>query len=274
MSVWLEGYVGRVVYSSVETGYAVFKLRCHDVEVTAVGALSTLAEADDEFVALEGDWFDHPVYGRQFEVTGFLTGTPQSLEGMRLYLASSDIPGVGPSLAGRIVDAFGMETPKILAEHPERLVEVRGIGAARAQVITAKWVADEEGRTLTIALRGLGLSPRLVDRIRRFYGDKTGAVVARDPYRLAEDIRGVGFRRADEIAKKQGLALDDPGRVRAAILFVLEKGASNGHCFLPEADVSTGLADLEVPTDQLDCALQIQVDAGRVVVEDDRIWQA
>ncbi len=284
MADWLEGRVAHVVWHSDQTGYAVVRLAVGSdgsEVVTAVGPLAILAgdDAAESFVALEGDWEQHTTHGRQFRVTGLLQGTPRTLTGLRAYLASSGLPGIGPTLASRIVDAFGVDALRVLAEEPERLTEVDGIGPQRAQTINERWVSDARGRAIAITLRGLGLNGRLIERIQRRYGADTARVVTAEPYRLAEEIRGIGFRTADLLARQQGVALDDPGRVRAAVVHVLDQEGGEGHCFLPRAELDAALRRLGVPTQGLDAAVGEAAASGRVVVEvpegeDERIWSA
>ena len=161
-----------------------------------------------------------------------------------MYLGSAGIPGVGPTIAKRIVAAFGLATPRILAEEPERLVDVQGVGKTRIATIRARWTEDAEGRALVVKLRGLGLSPRVVERIRKRYGERAAAVVGREPYRLAEEIAGIGFRTADALAREQGLAADDPARLRAAALHALDNAVSDGHCTLPRSELHAAVARL------------------------------
>jgi len=277
---WLEGELIRVSWFSESTGWAVVRIFSVDrLEETAVGPLAVLAEAaPGSFVALEGAWESHPTHGRQFKVSGFLQGTPRSLEGMRLYLASHGVKGVGPQLANKIVAHFGVHTPAVIANEPQRLIEVAGIGHRKANAIAEAWSRDEEGRALQMMLRGHGMPARLVEAVRKRYGDKAIHVVRSEPYRLAEEIRGIGFKTADAIAQHQGLAPDAPARVRAAVGHVVDRDAGDGHCFLPRRQVRRAVAALGVPVGALDEAVESAASAGRVVVEpapdpeDDRVW--
>ncbi len=284
---WLEGQLVRVVWASADTGYAVLKVWTPFGEATVVGALATLAEMDPgQFIGLEGKWEEHAAHGRQFRSEGYIQGSPRTLEGIALYLEG--VPGIGPRIAQRVVDHFGMSTPQVLANTPWRLTEVTGL-KKKAADIAAKWAADERGRALTITLRGLGLPPRLIEKIRRKYGDQAGQVVEKEPYRLAEEIRGVGFKTADALARAQGIPADHPGRVRAGVLYVLDQQESEGHCFLPRSELAKALEALEIPSGPLDDAIEGLVSAGRAVVEslvesedwaaqpvprpEDRIWR-
>jgi exodeoxyribonuclease V alpha subunit len=242
--------------------------------VTAVGDLVVVLgeDAQGAFLAVEGEWEDHPVHGRQFRASGALQGLPRTMRGLELYLASSGIPGVGPVLAQRIVGTFELHTPRVIAEEPERLVEVRGISKKRASAITERWRVDEEGRAVTVLLRGLGLPMRVVHRIRQRYQDRTAFVVTRDPYRLVDEIAGVGFRTADAMAREQGLPDDDPRRVEAAVMHVLHHQAGEGNCYLPRAQVAENVSSLEVPSDDVDGAIGRREAVGALVVEGDRVF--
>jgi exodeoxyribonuclease V alpha subunit len=266
---WLEGRLERVLWASDDGGYAVVKIGTSDGSVTAVGDLALLAdEANlDDFIAIEGHFEDHPVHGRQFRATGFLHGLPRTLEGLVLYLSQAGIPGVGRTLAERIVERFGVSAIAVLSDTPERLAEVPGVGAARVQAIRDRWDRDAHGAALSVRLRGLGLSARVVRRIREKYGEEAAAVVAREPYRLTEDIAGVGFRTADALAREQGLPEDDPARLRAAARFVLQRAESDGHAYLDRARLSAAVAELGVPTQDLHAALDVELLRRRLIVE-------
>jgi exodeoxyribonuclease V alpha subunit len=276
-TTWIEGRITRVLWSSDNSAYAVVLLEVEGQPLTAVGDLGLLAEAEiGSFVSMEGRYETHPVHGQQFRAIGFLQGSPRTEEGLRLYLESAGIPGVGKRIAGRIVEAFGMAALEILSNEPERLQEIEGIGAKRVKVIQERWQFDDEGRSLMILLRGLGLSGRLIDRVRRRYRDQAAAVVTREPYRLAEEIPGIGFRTADQIARHQGLPADHPDRVRAALVHCLQQCTSEGHCYLTRAQLERAVGRLDVPTGGLAAALEAAEGAGHVVCEDEatgeRIW--
>ncbi|MEN0067665.1 MAG: ATP-dependent RecD-like DNA helicase [Myxococcota bacterium] len=275
--IWVEGRLDRVLWASPNSGYAVVRVTTvEEMSLIAVGPIASLGgSGEGTFVSLEGRYETHPVHGRQFRVVGLLESTPQTLDGMRLWLASSGIKGLGPALAKRLVEAYGHELPKIIRESPERLLEIDGIGAQRAEAIQDAWSSDEEGRALMMLLRGLGLSQRLADRIRERYGEQAAHIVRTQPFRLAEQIGGVGFRTADQLAQRQGLPADDPARVRAAAVYVLDQAADQqGHCFLPVTEMARLLADLSVPTDHLDEALATLEGTGHVVNEPERAWRA
>lgn len=276
-TTWIEGRITRVLWSSSSSAYAVILLEVDGEALTAVGDIGLLAEAEPgSFVSMEGRFEKHAVHGQQFRAIGFLQGSPRTEEGLKLYLESAGIPGVGKRIAGRIVEAFGMGALEVLSNQPGRLKEIEGIGSKRAKVIQERWQFDDEGRSLMILLRGLGLSARLIDRIRRRYRDQTAAVVMKEPYRLAEEITGIGFRTADQIARHQGLPEDHPDRVRAALVHCLQQCTSEGHCFLTRAELTKAVGQLGVPTATLQDALVAGESKGSIVLEgegdDERIW--
>lgn len=268
-TVWLEGRLSRVVWASDDGGYAVVRLRTLEGEVTAVGALALLADEaeEDAFVAIEGAWEEHAVHGRQFRSSGFLQGLPRTRLGLEVFLAQAGIPGVGKKTAKAIADHFGVAALRIISEEPERLADVPGVSAKRIQAITDKWDEAAKGAALAIRLRGLGLPPRTVQRVRERYGDRALAVVAREPYRLAEEIAGVGFRTADALAREQGLPLDDPARIRAAAVYALDRARNDGHAYLDRTGLTRAVTALSVPTDGLDAALDAVAMDRRVIIE-------
>ncbi len=272
---WVEGRIERVLWSSERSGYGVVRFDGADGSFIAVGTLADLTEQPQgAFVALEGKWEQHAVHGKQFRCTGALHGSPRSLEGMQLYLASSGVKGVGPALAKRLVDHFGMRTPAVLSLEPQRVAEVPGIGPAKARAIREAWRRDEEGRALAMTLRGLGVSRRLVQKIRDRYGDRAAEVVQKHPYQLAETVSGIGFRTADALARQQGLPADAPERVRAAVVYALEQESLDGHCWTGRDVLARRLEALSVPTQELDAAVDGAEGAGRVVVERNGVWWA
>jgi exodeoxyribonuclease V alpha subunit len=263
---WVEGRVERVLWAAADGSWAVLRVRTATGPVLVVGPLGTVASLQDEqpFASFEGRYEQHPTHGWQFRSTGVLLSSPRTEEGLRLYLASSGVRGIGPQLAARIVDHFGLETTTILETAPERLAEVPGIGAARALAVAEAWRADAGGRALSILLRGLGVSARLATRIRERYGDDAWKVVTTEPFRLAEEIRGIGFAIADRIARAQGMPADHPDRQEAAARHVVQRATEDGHCFLPVEAVAQGLAQLDVPVADVGEVLDRLVGQGRL----------
>ena len=228
----LRGTIRALTYRNDETGYTVAQFEPDGAPaVTVVGVMPLLAAG--EAVELLGDWVEHPRYGRQFKVVQVRPVAPTSLAGLERYLGSGLIPGVGPAIAGRIVAHFGVATAHVLDHAPERLREVAGVGAARAEAITQAWQSQQAARAALIWLQGHGVSPRLAAKIYEEYGAQTIALVQADPYRLERDIPGVGFLTADRIAQALGVPHDAPERVAAGLSYVLELAGHEGHVYLP-----------------------------------------
>jgi len=275
VSTWVEGTVDRVVYAAPESGYAVIRLVDGETTTTVVGSFAdTIQELKGRFLALEGEWEEHTVHGRQFRATGLLSAAPRTIAGMKLYLSSSGLPGIGEVLAGRIVDKFGLETPGILSHSAERLSEVEGIGPSRVQKIAQKWAEDEGHRALAITLRGLGLSKRVCRSIHVQFGDQAAQVVRHEPYRLADEVFGVGFVTADRLAREQGTSLDAPDRAKAAVLYLIGGQERQGHCYSTLEVLERGGASLQIPRASLSAAIEALAAEARVVLrEDNQVWR-
>ncbi len=240
----IEAVLERITYANEETGYTVARVavrRERDL-VTVVGAL--LGAQVGESLRLQGRWKSHPQYGRQFEVERYVTVLPATVQGIRRYLGSGLIKGIGPKIAERIVDRFGTDTLRVIEEEPGRLVEVSGLGPKRTALIGAAWVEQKAIKEVMVFLQGVGVSTSLAVRIYKTYGDAAISVVRNEPYRLAADIWGIGFRTADVIAKSQGIPHDSPQRVRAGLQFALSEASDDGHCYLPATDLVEAAAKL------------------------------
>ncbi len=262
--VRLEGELIGFSYQDEQSAFAVARFALEDgEEVTVVGPLGTARPG--QTLHLSGRWETHKVHGQQFRVFGFLADDPRSLEGLVIYLSSGAVQGVGPELAARLVDQFGLATLKVLAEQPQRLQEVDGIGPARAAAIREAWQSDKEDRELHAMLRGHGLKPALTRRIVERYGADAISVVTRDPYRMAREVSGVGFKTADSIARHNGIAHDAPIRARAAVLHALDKAQDDGHCFLPQGELASRLEELDVPPAAWQDAVRSLLAGGQLV---------
>jgi exodeoxyribonuclease V alpha subunit len=228
----LNGTIRALTYRNDETGYTVAQFEPDGAPaVTVVGVMPLLAAG--EAVELLGDWVEHPRYGRQLKVAQVRPAAITSLAGLERYLGSGLIAGVGPAIAGRIVAHFGPATAHVLDHAPERLREVAGVGATRADAITQAWQSQQAARAALIWLQGHGVSPRLAAKIHEEYGAQTITLVRADPYRLERDIPGVGFQTADRIAQALGVPHDAPERVAAGMSYVLELASHEGHVYLP-----------------------------------------
>ncbi len=213
----LQGEVERLVYSGDETGYTVCRLRAPGQEdlVTVVGSLPGVQPG--ERLQLAGRWLDHPKYGLQFQVDSYTSLLPATANAIRRYLASNLVKGIGPVMAGRLVDRFGDDTLQVIEESPQRLGEVPGIGPHRIKNIQKAWEAQQEVREVMLFVQGNGVSSAYATRIYKTYGQGAVAVVQENPYRLAQDIRGIGFKTADRIAQELGIDPASPFRAQAAL---------------------------------------------------------
>ncbi len=259
----------RVTYANEETGYTIARVatsRSGTDLLTVVGAL--LGVQPGESLRLVGRWGSHPRYGRQFEVHSFTTVLPATVQGIERYLGSGLIKGIGPKMAARIVGHFGADTLRVIEEQPGRLVEVPGLGPKRTAMIGTAWEEQKAIKEVMVFLQGVGVSTSLAVRIYKKYGDASISVVRNEPYRLAADVWGIGFKTADTIAQAVGIPRDSPQRVRAGIQYTLSEAADNGHCYLPEPNLLADAAQiLEVPTDLVRTCLDDLAAAEGVVRE-------
>jgi exodeoxyribonuclease V alpha subunit len=240
----LEAVLERITYANEETGYTVARVatpRSSDL-LTVVGPL--LGAQPGESLRLQGRWRSHPQYGRQFEVHSYVTILPATVQGIRRYLGSGLIKGIGPRLAERIVDHFGTDTLRVIEAEPQRLIEVPGLGRKRTAMIGTAWEEQKAIKEVMVFLQGVGVSTSLAVRIYKTYRDQAIEVVRREPYKLASDVWGVGFKTADTIARSVGIPHDSEQRVKAGLQFALSEASESGHCYLPEEDLVARAAEL------------------------------
>jgi len=271
----LNGIITRIFFSNPETSFATgkFRLRNQSLEVTFAGTVS--GHAIGEEFTLYGQWTVHPKYGRQFRVDFANPADPTTVEGIENYLASSDFSGIGPKYAKRIVETFGLQTLEIIEKTPERLLEVPGIGRTRADTIARSWAEAHQVRALMIFLQGYGISSTYAWKIYDHYGEKAVDAVRKDPYRLAYDIRGIGFKISDRIARSMGFAADAPERIRAAIVYALTQATMDGHVFLPDMSfvpfimelLADGQGPFDLPEEKINDAVDSLLMEGRIVRE-------
>ncbi len=264
----LDGTLERITYQSESDGYTVARLRPHDKTyiVTIVGKLVGVQVG--ETLTLDGRWVDHTSHGRQFEIERWSTQLPATVEGIRRYLGSGLVPGIGPATAQRIVDTFGTETLEIIEHHPERLREVKKLGRNKIDAIVNAWHEQRQIRTIMTFLQELQLTPTLAVRIWRQYGQESLRIVRDDPYRLADEVHGIGFLTADQIARGLGIAPDAPQRIAAGLRFALSRATDDGHCFLPrETLIDTTTELLEADRAQVAATLGVSILARSVTAE-------
>ena len=229
----LECIVEDTVFRNDDNGYTVLEARAGRQEVMVVGILPALTPGEQ--VCFEGDWVEHPQYGRQWKATGCQLRTPTSLLGIERFLGSGLIQGVGGVTARLIVQEFGLKTLEVMTETPERLSEVSGIGKKRAQQIAESFREQFAVRQAMVFLQSYGVSPSLAVKISKRYGDRVQQLVQENPYRLVDDIEGVGFLTADRIALSMGIPQDSEYRLQAGIKYALRDAAGNGgHTYLPK----------------------------------------
>ena len=228
----ITGEVEDIIYQNKDNGYTVFTLTTEDDEVTCVGTVPDIHSG--ETLEIRGSWTMHALYGRQVQVQYYEKTMPATAAGMEKYLSSGLIKGIGAKTAKRIVECFGEATFYVIEEKPDLLTEIKGISYDKAQKISEAFCEQHELRRAMMFLQGFDISPAYAMRIYKKYKARTFEIVKNNPYRLADDVAGIGFKMADKMAASAGISADDPNRVKAAVKYVLNNGASNGDCFLPK----------------------------------------
>ena len=265
--VVIEGRVMRIRFETDDGEFQVFVVRdAKGGHRTATARSAGLRQGEE--VKLTGQWKEHKSGERQLAASIVERNLPTTEEGLVSYLSSDQIPGIGPSLAKQIVEKFGTDTLRVLDDDPDRLREVPGIGKKRLDTIREAWGESTAVRSVMLFLQSHGISPAFANRIYRTYGAKAVAIVQDNPYRLARDVRGIGFRMADAIARKSGIGRADPRRIAAGIFYLLYAAASEGHSFLPEEEVvSRGTELLQISFEQVAARLAVLVESNELVHE-------
>ena len=262
----LQGSVERVTFHNSENGYTVVRVQVRDntEPVTVVGHLASVQAG--EFVEALGEWADHREFGRQFKAHTLRTIHPSSLDGIEKYLGSGLIKGIGPRFASRLVKRFGLEVFEVIEHSPQKLRSVPGIGSGRQATITRAWKEQKAVRDIMVFLQSHGVSTAKSVRIYKTYGDNAISVLKQDPYQLARDIHGIGFKNADRIAGNMGIDKQSLIRARAGILHVLHEKVGGGHCAYPVSLLlKEASALLEIPDDILQSALGSEFLSGAMV---------
>ena len=272
----LRGEVERLVYSSEESGFTICRLVVPGRSdlVTVAGTMPGIQPG--ERLHLRGRWINHPIHGYQFRADSYSSQLPASANAVRRYLASTLVKGIGPVLAGRLVDCFGDDTLRLIDEQPERLAEAPGVGPRRLESIKRAWAEQQEIRNVMLFLQGHGVSAAYSTRIYKTYGQDAVKIVQENPYRLAQDVRGIGFIgfiTADKIARQMGIDEHSPHRAQAALEHLLLERAGEGHVFVPNAE----LLDLcqsrfDLPEDLLTGAVGSLEGAGRIVLDGEAVF--
>lgn len=263
--IHLTGEVESIIYENRENGYTVFALETEDDTVTCVGIVPQLHQG--ESLEITGHWSIHALYGKQIQITSFAKSMPTTIAGIEKYLASGLIKGIGKKTAQKIVQKFGEATFYVIEEKPELLTEIKGLTYEKAQRVSDIFREQHELRRAMLFLQEFDVSPAYAMKIYKKYKGRTFEIVKNNPYRLVDDIWGIGFRMADKMAANGGLAADDPNRVKAGLKYLLNAAANNGHCFLPKEELCKQAADLlQLHPDHIENAIrELQVGS--------EIWQ-
>lgn len=275
--VTLRGYVDHIIYSNPDNGYTVLELVCNGEVLTLTGSMGGISEG--ESISAEGEFVTHPSYGEQFAVSRFEITEPEDLDSIERYLSFGGIKGIGRAMAARIVKHFKYDTLRVLDEEPERLAEIKGISPRGASLIAEQVAEKRELRQAMMFLQKYGISYALAVKIYDAYGPELYSIVETNPYRIADDIPGVGFKIADGIADKIGIAFDSDFRIRSGIYYVLLNAVNHGHVYLPmELLLTQAQALLNVPAELMDKHVMDLVIDKRVMlkkVEDEtRVYAA
>jgi exodeoxyribonuclease V alpha subunit len=238
----LAGYVEHIIYRNADNGYTVLNLVSGEDEITCVGVFSAIAEGEN--IEAQGEYTEHPTYGQQFKVASFEEKAPEDEEAIERYLGSGAIKGIGLAMAARIVRRFKEDTFRIIEEEPERLAEIKGISSRKAMEIASQVNEKRDLRQAMIFLQQYGITMNLAVKVYQAYGQDIYSIIRENPYRLADDIDGVGFRTADEIAARVGIRMDSDFRVRSGILYTLLQASGEGHTYLPETELTPRAAKL------------------------------
>ena len=246
----VNGYVDHIIFQNSENGYTVLSLVAEGEEITCVGVCKGLTQGEN--ICAQGETVEHPVYGSQFKISTYQVVAPKDSVSMERYLGSGAVKGVGAALAARIVKKFGDDTFRIIEEEPERLAEIKGISERKAREIAVQMEEKKDLREALVYLQQFGISNSLAVKIYDTYGMNLYSIMKENPYRLAEDISGVGFKIADEIAAKIGIHTDSDYRIRSGLLYTLLQATGEGHCYLPmdllltRASILLGVAEEDI----------------------------
>lgn len=265
----LVGYIERITFQNPENGYTVAYLKVTSLKdlVCLVGCMPSIVPGMT--IRCKGEWKNHLVHGRQFIINEYQIEAPADLAGIKKYLGSGLIKGIGPKYAERIVAKFGIETLNILDQFPDKLLDITGLGEKRLEKIKACWIEQNSIRDVMIFLQSVGISPTYAQKIFKYYGNQSISKVQQNPYILAKDVHGIGFKLADNIAKKMGIQHDSPQRIEAGIEFILGELSSNGHVCYPLEDFLKESAEkLEVDLEKIRDRLQLLRENQRIELLD------
>ena len=269
----VKGYVDHIIYRNTDNGYTVLILIVEEEELTCVGTFSDIVEGEN--IEAKGEYTDHPTYGRQFKVVSYEEKAPEDELAIERYLGSGAIKGIGIALAARIVRRFKEDTFRIIEEEPERLAEIKGISERKAMEIAEQVNEKKDLRQAMIFLQQYGIHTNLAVKIYNTYGTEIYSILTENPYRLADDIDGVGFRTADEIATRVGIRTDSDFRIRSGILYTLQLASGEGHTYLPLEELTQrASALLEVEPENIEPHyMNLAMDRKIIMQQNDGITQ-
>ncbi len=272
----LNGILERIVYENEENGYVIARFTSPEYGpdlLTVVGNL--MSASPGENLLLKGEWVNHPQYGRQFRIEEYETVLPATVVGIRKYLGSGLIKGIGPVMAERIVSYFELDTLEIIEDTPEKLKDVPGIGKKRVEMITKAWQEQKEIKDVMIFLQSHNVSTNFAVKIYKTYEDRAISVVRENPYQLAEDIYGIGFKTADTIADNLGIEKEAPSRLMSGIQYVLSQSADEGHVYLPQDKlIGKSARMLSIDAELIESALELLRERESVIIEDNNVYLA
>ncbi len=270
----LAGLVERVTFHNEQNGFCVLQVKARGQRdlITVVGHAAAISPG--EFIQASGAWVNDRNYGQQFRAAFMRAEPPNTIDGIEKYLGSGMIKGIGPVYAKKLIAAFGEAVFDVIEQEPDRLREIAGIGPKRAARIVAGWADQKVIREIMIFLHTHGVGTTRAVRIFKTYGADAIQIISQNPYRLARDIRGIGFKTADEIAQKLGIEKDAMIRARAGIAYALGEAMNDGHCGLPQEElVQMAKQLLEIPASRIEVALDLELQDGEVIsdtVDDER----
>ncbi len=239
---YVEGFVENIVFRNEDNGYTVFDIKYKGEHVTCVGSISYINAG--EFITANGEFVQHAIYDMQFSIKSYEFKTPDDEKSVRRYLSSGAIKGIGEKMAERIVNTFKEDTFRIMEEEPERLAEIKGISMTKAMDIAAQLVDKRDIRKAMIFLQDYGINMNLANKIYSHYGQNIYTIIKQNPYKLADDIDGIGFKIADDIAVKVGIRVDSDFRIKSGIFYILQQASMQGHIYLPMEELEVGVKGL------------------------------
>lgn len=264
----IEGIVENIIYQNKDTGYTVLELSTGEELLTSVGSFNSVSIGEN--ICVKGEYVNHPLYGKQLKAISFKASIPNDIVSLERYLSSGAIKGVGPSIAHKIIQAFKDDTKRVIEEEPELLSKVKGISRKKAQDIAYQFEEKRDLRDAMIFLSQYGINGTLAVKLYKVYEDEIYSIIKKNPYKLSEDVRGIGFKTADEIARKVGIEKDSEFRIKSAVEYILYLNAEKGNTYMKVMDLfneTQFLLDIEIENDYFETLLSNMVIDRRIKIE-------